>query len=93
MTNLAQVQAARANATQPTANTPRDEIQEATDVRGGRVLTAYAPVPPLRWMVFVELPIDEAYASLYELIRRSAWCCSAASASPSCRGCSWRGGW
>src|SRR5262245_43803594 len=73
MSSLAQVQVARAaqpNASDPEA--PRDEIQEATDVRGGRVLTAYATVPSLRWTVFVELPIDEAYASLYESIERSA---------------------
>jgi signal transduction histidine kinase/DNA-binding response OmpR family regulator len=73
MSNLAQVQAAREGAAPADVNAPRNEIQEATDVRGARVLTAYAPVPPLRWMVFVELPIDEAYASLYESLRRSAW--------------------
>jgi len=29
------------------------------------VLTANAAITPLRWLVFVELPIDEAYAPLY----------------------------
>ncbi|MCC6776888.1 MAG: response regulator [Hyphomicrobiales bacterium] len=73
MTHLPQVRAARAGAVPVDVNAPRGEIQEATDVRGQRVLTAYAPVLPLRWMVFVELPIDEAYASLYESLQRSAW--------------------
>jgi signal transduction histidine kinase/CheY-like chemotaxis protein len=71
LSNLAPEQAARAAKTGDGA-AARDEIQEATDVRGGKVLTAYAPVAPLGWLVFVELPIDEAYASLYESIRRSA---------------------
>ena len=34
-------------------------------------MTAHAPVPPLGWLVFVELPIDEAYAPLYQAVRRS----------------------
>src|SRR5262249_54316006 len=37
----------------------------------GKVLTAYAPVPQLGWLVFVELPAEEAYASLYNSIKRS----------------------
>ena len=35
------------------------------------MLTAHARVAPLRWFVFVELPVEEAYAPLYELIKRS----------------------
>jgi signal transduction histidine kinase/ActR/RegA family two-component response regulator/HPt (histidine-containing phosphotransfer) domain-containing protein len=42
------------------------------DLAGRRVLSAYAPVNPLGWFVFVELPVDEAYASIYASIRRSA---------------------
>jgi signal transduction histidine kinase len=64
MTKLAQVQAARAGNAEP--------AQEAKDVHGRGVLTAYAPVPPLGWLVFVELPIEEAYASLYDSIKRSS---------------------
>ena len=37
------------------------------------MLTAHAPILPLRWLMFVELPIDEAYAPLYELIKRSSY--------------------
>jgi signal transduction histidine kinase len=46
-------------------------VQEAQDIRGGKVLTAYAPVAALGWLVFAELPIDEAYAPLYVSIERS----------------------
>jgi hypothetical protein len=35
------------------------------------VLTAYAPVEPLGWLVFIELPVDEAYAPLYSGVERS----------------------
>src|SRR5438477_785185 len=67
LSRLAQVQAAR------TAGTPvaPDQVQEAQDLQGRRVLTAHAPVDPLGWRVFVELPADEAYAPLYASIQRS----------------------
>src|SRR5262249_54099217 len=38
---------------------------------GDRVLSAYASVPSLGWLVFVELPVAEAYAPIYATIRRS----------------------
>ena len=47
-------------------------MQVAKDVRGREVLTAYAPIAPLGWLMFVELPADEAYAPLYAAIERSA---------------------
>jgi signal transduction histidine kinase len=66
LSRLAQVQAAR------TAGGPAPEqVQEAQDLQGRRVLTAHAPVEPLGWRVFVELPADEAYAPLYASIQRS----------------------
>jgi Cache domain/PDZ domain len=52
MTQLAQVWAAR------TAGAGAGG--EAKDILGRDVLTAYAPVLPLGWLVFVELPIEEA---------------------------------
>jgi signal transduction histidine kinase len=64
---LAQVQAAQARA----RGAPADQVQEAEEVRGRRVLTAYAPVAPLGWFMFVELPIEEAYAPLYATLYRS----------------------
>ena len=36
------------------------------------MLTAHARVAPLGWLVFVELPVEEAYAPLYDSIKRSA---------------------
>src|SRR6266487_477180 len=50
---------------------PPDQVQVARDLQGRRVLTAYAPVEPLGWLVFVELPVDEAYAPLYAAVERS----------------------
>jgi signal transduction histidine kinase len=67
MSQLAQVQAARTGAT----GLAPDDVQVAHDLRGRAVLTAYAPVPPLNWLVFVELPRAEAYAPLYGSIERS----------------------
>jgi signal transduction histidine kinase len=67
LSQLAQVQAARARATGKRA----DQVQEAEEIKGSRVLTAYAPVAPLGWFMFVELPIEEAYAPLYATLYRS----------------------
>jgi hypothetical protein len=36
------------------------------------VLSASAPISPLGWHAFVELPAEEAYASLYDSIKRSS---------------------
>jgi signal transduction histidine kinase len=68
MTRLAQVEAARAAG----VNAPTKPVQTAKDIRGREVLTAYATVAPLGWLVFVELPTDEAYAPLYQAFARSA---------------------
>ena len=68
MTRLPQVRAAQ----QSDAGAVPEEIQAAHDVQGREVLTAYAPVAPLGWTVFVELPVDEAYAPLFDSIKRSA---------------------
>jgi signal transduction histidine kinase len=66
MSKLAQVQAARAGGT-------GEDVQEADDITGHKVLTAYAPVHPLGWFVFVETPIEEAYAPLYRSIQRTGY--------------------
>jgi signal transduction histidine kinase len=68
MTRLAQVQAARRQETGVAAA----DIENATDIQGRRVLTAFAPVAPLGWTVFVELPVDEAYQPLLTSIQRTA---------------------
>ncbi|HSP49982.1 MAG TPA: GAF domain-containing protein [Pseudolabrys sp.] len=69
MTRLAQVQAARRFATGAAA---AEDIETATDIQGRQVLTAFAPVAPLGWTVFVELPVDEAYQPLITSIQRTA---------------------
>jgi Cache domain len=60
MTKLAQVQAARTAGTGPVTGA----VQVARDINGREVLVAYAPVRPrdLGWLVFVELPVEEANA-------------------------------
>jgi signal transduction histidine kinase len=68
MSRLAQVQAAQHG---QSGNVPED-FQAATDIQGRQVLTAFAPVTPLGWTVFVELPVDEAYQPLIASIKRTA---------------------
>src|SRR5262245_23160001 len=67
MSKLAQVRAARAGAN------PAETVQEADNIEGREVLTAYAPVAPLGWLMFVELPAGEAYAPLYAALQRLAF--------------------
>ena len=68
MSQLAQVRAASSDA----AGTTSEPVQMAQNIQGHQVLTAYARVMPLGWLVFVELPIEEAYAPLYAVLQRSA---------------------
>ena len=49
------------------------QVQEATDLAGHQVLSAYAPVAPLGWIVFVETPMEEAYAPLHASIQRTGF--------------------
>jgi signal transduction histidine kinase len=67
LSRLAQVQAARAHL----AGKESEQVQEADDIQTHRVLTAYAPITPLGWIMFVELPVEEAYAPLYATLERS----------------------
>jgi signal transduction histidine kinase len=66
MSRLVQVKAALAG------EVMSDELQGAPNIQGQKVLTASAPIPPLRWTMFVELPVEEAYASLYAALQRLA---------------------
>ena len=68
MSKLAQVRAARSGA----SGSPSETVQESENIEGRKVLTASAPVAPLGWLVFVELPADEAYAPLYAALQRLA---------------------
>src|SRR5262249_54645531 len=67
LSRLAQVQAARASG----AGGATEQLQTADDIQGRRVLTAFAHVAPLDWLVFVELPVSEAYAPLISAMERS----------------------
>jgi signal transduction histidine kinase len=66
MSGLPQVRAARA------PQTAADQSLAAVDLQGKPVLSAHATVIPLNWQVFVDLPVGEAYAPLYNSIMRSA---------------------
>jgi signal transduction histidine kinase/CheY-like chemotaxis protein len=63
LSGLAQVKAARAH------EAPNESPYLAEDMSGRQVLTANAAIPQLGWIVFVELPIEEAYAPLYASLR------------------------
>jgi signal transduction histidine kinase len=54
------------------ASPSTDFLQGALNIQGQEVLTASAPIWPLRWIMFVELPVQEAYASLYAALQRLA---------------------
>jgi signal transduction histidine kinase len=66
MSKLAQVQAAKAGGGAEAL------LQGAQNIQGQQVLTASAPIAPLGWTMFVELPVNEAYASLYQALQRLA---------------------
>jgi len=68
LSRLEQVREARASE----SGVPPEQAQVAQDVQGRRVLTAHAPIAPLGWLVFVEIPIGEAYAPLFAAIQRSS---------------------
>ncbi len=60
--HLPQVAAALHRA--PGSNTGSD-VTVATNTTGASVLSAHAAIAPLGWLVFVEVPLQEAYAPLY----------------------------
>jgi signal transduction histidine kinase len=66
VSRLPQVQAARA----ALAGRPGDPEEQARDLRGREVLTSYAAIQPLGWLVFVDMPMDEAFAPFYAAIVR-----------------------
>ena len=74
MSKLAQVQAASATE-RGESNEP---LQIAKNIQGNDVLTAFATIKPLGWLMFVELPVDEAYAPLYAALQRLALALAAA---------------
>src|SRR5580700_8261180 len=54
------------------------QVEEAENIEGHDVLTAHATIAPLGWLVFVELPAQEANAPLYAALERLAWALLAA---------------
>src|SRR5258706_2939695 len=75
MSKLVQVQAAQAGG----AGMSSESLQGTKNIQGQEVLTASAPISPLGWTMFVELPVEEAYASLYLALQRLAIVLAAAS--------------
>ncbi|HMF21937.1 MAG TPA: ATP-binding protein [Pseudolabrys sp.] len=71
LSRLEQVKTARAAAAGSRANSAQ-QVTEASDFQGRQVLTAYAPIAPLGWLIFVDLPVSEAYAPLYQSLERTA---------------------
>lgn len=67
LSGLAHVQAARAER----SGGATDYSSVAADLSGRQVLTAYAPIEQLDWFVFAELPVEEAFAPLYDRLYRS----------------------
>ena len=67
LSNLPQVQTARG----ARGSAPEESLQAAENLDGTPVLTAHARVPPLGWVVFVEMPRAEAYARLYDTLQRT----------------------
>jgi signal transduction histidine kinase len=75
MSKLVQVQAAQAG----NGGAGGESLEGTQNIQGQEVLTASAPIAPLGWTMFVELPVEEAYASLYAALQRLALVLAAAS--------------
>jgi signal transduction histidine kinase/CheY-like chemotaxis protein len=67
MSALPHVQAARG-----AAGSVKQEFADSVDLSGRPVLSAYAPVSPVGWFVFIESPRAEAFSTLYGSLARSA---------------------
>ena len=66
---LAHVKAALTPA--PAPGDAADTATVARNLKDQRVLTAHVTIPSLRWTVFVELPLEEAFAPLEASVRRT----------------------
>ncbi len=69
LSGLRQVQVARAAFPDTSSGT----VDDVRDLQGRTVLSAHALITPVSWLVFVELPTNEAYAPLYATIRQMAF--------------------
>jgi signal transduction histidine kinase len=52
---------------------PPGDGTETRDISGARILAASAEIAPLRWLVFVEAPVEEALAPLNAATRRTGF--------------------
>jgi signal transduction histidine kinase len=66
--HLAQVKAAFQSA----SGTPRSEVTLAANLDGKKVISSYAFIPSVDWVVIIERPAEEAYAPLYASMLRTA---------------------
>ncbi len=66
MSKMPQLEMARAGGGQS------ESLQVVRNLQGAEVLTASAPINPLGWTMFVELPVEEAFAPLYASLQRLA---------------------
>jgi signal transduction histidine kinase len=64
-----QVRAALAGA--PSTGDAPDDVTVARDIKNQRVLTDYATITPLKWSVFIEQPLEEAFEPLRASIQRT----------------------
>jgi two-component system NtrC family sensor kinase len=70
LSSLPQVQAALAASAEP-ATLGRPQVSIERNLQKNRVLTTYQPIAPLGWTVFLEQPLNEAFAPLYDSILRA----------------------
>ncbi|MGH7349398.1 MAG: GAF domain-containing protein, partial [Candidatus Rokuibacteriota bacterium] len=70
MRRLEHVKAALTSSPEPAGSA--DTATVVRDLRNQRVLTAHILIPSLAWTVFVEQPLEEAFAPLEASIRRTA---------------------
>ena len=70
-TDLSFLAIVRAAVSQGATNESSVEAVTGLDVQGREVLSTSAPVQPLGWTVFVDLPLKEAFAPLYSSLART----------------------
>jgi signal transduction histidine kinase len=66
--HLAQVKAAFQNS----SGTPVSEVTLAKNLDGKKVISSYAFIPSVNWVVIIERPAEEAFAPLYASMLRTA---------------------
>jgi class 3 adenylate cyclase/HAMP domain-containing protein len=52
---------------------PASAIAIGKDLDGNSVLTASASIPKLHWFFFVEQPLNQAFAPIYDMLMRNLW--------------------